>query len=148
MRSFAKYCLHFWVIVSLLAVVIFFLGTPRLSIKAMVLCYLVATVGYVLPMAFFFSLQTKPISRAFDGDTAEICARLDSDLKLKGHRVCVDDAERKKIYAYTLSDSSPFASMSLITRYLRWLTDDVIVTLGDSNVTVDGPRAIVDKLSV
>jgi hypothetical protein len=146
MRAFTRYCLHFGIIVSFLAIILFFLGKPHLSIKQMVICYLIAIVGYALPMAVFYSSQAKPITKVLSGNPAEICAHLDSDLLLKGNRTCVNDDGIKKIYAYTIKETSPFASMAPITRYFRWLTDDVTITVDNSDVVITGPQAIVSKL--
>ena len=149
MKNFFKYFLHFWGIVSFLAIILLMFVRPSLPIKQTILSYLIIIVGFVFPMSLFFSFQTKTVTRTINGDTIELYERLDSELRTKYHRTCTDmDEDCKKVYVYTLRESSPFAGVPFIARYLQWLTNNIVITRDGLSLTIEGPRTVVNKLDV
>lgn len=135
MDAFKRYFIHFSLIILVAAIILMIIVTPRISPKLLLLYFCIVLTIFVLPMSVFFSSQESTITLSIPCSNSEaVYSQILTIIESKTGRILLSKSENTSIY------SIPASKIELLTKYNRWLTNDIIVVKCDSAIEVVTPQ--------
>lgn len=135
MDSFKRYFLHYFLIIFAIAIVLVIIVKPHISLKLLLLYFCVVLAVFVVPMSLLFSRQESVTTINIPcKDSDAVYTQIISIVESKTDRVLVRQDESASVF------STPASKVQLLTKYKRWLTNDITVVKRASSVDVFIPQ--------
>ena len=147
MKLFGKYLISYLVISGILFLSVALFAQPKMEIKKAIICGVSIICFFVIPMSIFFSWQGRHASTTIQyEDVPAGRERICAIIQESAHRKLIYDDGNKSIYAYFTDFSPLFSSFPLLTKYQRWLTENVVLEKADSSLVVSGPKMAIEAI--
>lgn len=135
MDAFKRYFIHFFLIILVVAIISMIIVTPHISPKLLLLYFCIVLAIFVLPMSVLFSNRESTITISIPCSNSEaVYSQVLTIIESKTGRILLSQSENTSIY------SIPASKIELLTKYNRWLTNDIVVVKRDSVIEVVTPR--------
>lgn len=107
----------------------------HISPKLLLLYFCIVVTVFVFPMSVFFSSQESTTTISISCSNPEaVYSQIVTIIESKTGRILLSQSENTSIY------SIPASKKELLTKYNRWLTNDIVVVKCDSAIEVVTPQ--------
>lgn len=142
METFKRYLIHFFLITLMSAIILFVLMYTQMLLKVYLLCFFIVLVTFVIPMSLFFSRQESTITIKIQSDSEIVYEQICEVIEKNINRTPISHSDNKLVFTI------PAGKINLLTKYKRWLTNDISVTKCDSTIEIVTPRCFQNHFSI